>query len=71
MLLSDLEACTIEIKVHMIYQDTDSIFSQAAKQSTDPDTRFQVSSVLPFPPVSVAVTRKLLSTIKNTYRVVK
>ena len=61
--------------MHLIAQDTASIFSQAENQSTDPDTRanqsadldkqFQVSSVLSFPPVAVAVIRKILSTIKK------
>ena len=54
--------------MHLIAQDTASIFSQAANQSTDTDMRFQVSSVLSFPPVSVAVIRKLLSTIKKLIR---
>ena len=43
-------------------------FSQAANQSTNPDTRFQVSSVLHFPPVPVAFIRGLLSTIKKLIR---
>ena len=65
-------------QVNLIAQDTASIFSQAANQSTDPDTRenqstnpdtrFQFSSVLSFPPVDVAVIRKLLLTIKKIMR---
>ena len=57
--------------MHLFDQETASIFAQAANQSTNPDKRFQVSSVLSFPPVDVVVIRKLLSTIKNTYQVVK
>ena len=59
------------IQVQLIAQDTASILSQATNQSTDPDKRFQFSSVLPFPPVDVAVSRKLLSTIKKIYQVFK
>ena len=51
--------------MHLIAQDTASIFSQASNQSTELDTIFQVSIVLSFPPVDVAVIRKLLSTIKK------
>ena len=55
-------------QVNLIDQDKASIFSQALNQSIDPDTRFQVSSVLPFPPIDVSVIRKLLSTIKKLIR---
>ena len=54
--------------MHLIAQNTALIFSQAVNQSTDPDTRFQVSSVLSFPPVDVSVIRKLLSTIVKLIR---
>ena len=64
--------------MHLIFQYTALIFSQAANQLTNPDTRenqstypdkrFQVSSVLSFPPVAVAVIRKLPSFIKNLIR---
>ena len=70
-MLSDLGACTGGTQVHLIAQDTASIFSQAANQSIDPDERFRVSIMLPFSPVAVAVIRKLLSNIKNTYQIVK
>ena len=52
----------------LINQDMASIFSQSANQSTDTDKRFQVSSVLSFPPVSTLVIRNLLSTIKKLIR---
>ena len=64
-LLIDLVAFTGGTQVHLITQDTASIFLQAENQSTDPDTLFQVSSVLSFPPVDVVVIPKLLSTIKK------
>ena len=54
--------------MQLIAQDNALIFSQAANQSTDPYTRYQVSSVLSFPPVDVAAIRKLLSTIKKLIR---
>ena len=50
-LLSDLGAFTGGTQVHLNSQDTGSNFSKATNQSTDPDMRFQVSSVLPFPPL--------------------
>ena len=67
-MLSDLGACTGGTQVHLIAQDTASIFSQAANQSTGPDMGFQISSMLSFPPVAVSVIWKLLSTIKNLIR---
>ena len=57
--LSNLGACTGDCSGHGIF------FSQASNQSTDPDMRLQFSSVLSFPPVDVAIIRKLLSTIKK------
>ena len=49
-------------------QDTASILSQDTNQSTDRDTRFQISSVLNFSPADVTIFRKLLSTIKELIR---
>ena len=55
-LLSNLVAFTGGTQVHLISQDTGLIFSKPTNQSTDPNMRFQVSSVLPFPPLlSIAV----------------
>ena len=67
-MLSDLGACTVGTQGHLIYQDTASIFLQAANKSKDPDEIFQVSSMLSFPPVDYTVIRKLLSTIKKLIR---
>ena len=67
-MLSGLESCTVGTQVHLIYQDTLSILSLTANESTDPDTRFQVSSVFLFSPVAVSIIRKLLSTIKKLIR---
>ena len=51
-LSSDLVAFTWGTQVHLISQETGSNFSKAINQSTAVDTWFQVSSVLPFPPLS-------------------
>ena len=50
------------------FQEGASIFSQSANQSIDTNKLFQVSTVLSFPPVDVAVIQKLLSTLKKLIR---